>query len=63
MENVTDGIFSPLKGFVGHADFESIVDQGSLSYELQWIIPLVLDTDNETEIKMKDVGTSTFKQK
>ena len=56
IENIADGIFSPLEGFVCQADFESIVREGRLSNGLPWTIPIVLDVDNETAIKMKDAG-------
>jgi sulfate adenylyltransferase len=56
IENIADGIYSPLEGFVGQADFETIVSQGRLSNGLPWTIPIVLDVDNETAIKMKDAG-------
>ena len=54
IENIADGIFSPLEGFVCQADFESIVSEGRLSNGLPWTIPIVLDVDNETAIKMKN---------
>ena len=56
IENIADGIFSPLEGFVGQADFESIVSEGRLLNGLPWTIPIVLDVENETAIKMKDAG-------
>ena len=56
IENIADGIFSPLEGFVCQTDFESIVNQGRLSNGLPWTIPIVLDVDNETALKMKDAG-------
>ena len=56
IENIADGIFSPLEGFVCQADFESIVSEGRLSNGLAWTIPIVLDVENETSIKMKDAG-------
>lgn len=54
IENIADGIFSPLEGFVCQADYESIIDQGRLSNGVPWTIPLVLDVDRETAVKMKD---------
>jgi sulfate adenylyltransferase len=56
IENIADGVFSPLEGFVCQTDFESIVNQGRLSNGLPWTIPIVLDVDNETAKKMKDAG-------
>ena len=31
VENIADGIFSPLEGFLGQQDFESVVAKGRLS--------------------------------
>ena len=28
VENIADGIFSPLEGFLNRADFESVINQG-----------------------------------
>ena len=41
IENIADGIFSPLEGFVCQTDFESIINQGRLSNGLPWTIPIV----------------------
>ena len=56
IENIADGIFSPLEGFVSQADFDSIVSKGRLSNGLPWTIPIVLDVENATAIKMKDAA-------
>ncbi|HKH86880.1 MAG TPA: sulfate adenylyltransferase, partial [Nitrososphaera sp.] len=36
VENIADGIFSPLEGFVGEQDFKSIVNTGRLSNGIAW---------------------------
>jgi ATP sulfurylase (sulfate adenylyltransferase) len=56
IENIADGIFSPLEGFVGQEDFESIVRSGRLKNGLPWTVPIVLDADDETASEMKDAG-------
>ncbi len=56
VENIADGIFSPLEGFLGKEDFESVVSRGRLSNGLAWTIPIVLDVDESTASKMKDAG-------
>jgi sulfate adenylyltransferase len=56
IENIADGIFSPLEGFVCQADFEKIISEGRLTNGLPWTIPIVLDVESETAIKMKDAG-------
>lgn len=54
VENIADGIFSPLEGFLLKQDFESVVSRGRLANDLPWTIPIVLDVDKETATKMKD---------
>jgi sulfate adenylyltransferase len=54
IENIADGVFSPLEGFVGQEDFQSIIKSGHLKNGLAWTIPIVLDVDEQTAIKMKD---------
>ena len=56
VENIADGIFSPLEGFLGQKDFESVISRGRLANDLAWTIPIVLDVDEETANKMKDSG-------
>lgn len=54
IENIADGIFSPLEGFLLQEDFESVVNKGRLSNDLPWTVPIVLDVDKQTATKMKD---------
>ncbi|HSD05015.1 MAG TPA: sulfate adenylyltransferase [Nitrosopumilaceae archaeon] len=54
IENIADGIFSPLEGFLSQQDFESVVKNGRLSNNLPWTIPIVFDADKQTASKMKD---------
>jgi len=61
VENIADGIFSPLEGFLGQQDFESVVSKGRLVNEIAWTIPTVLDVDEETAIKMKEAGDVLLK--
>ncbi len=50
IENVANGIFSPLEGFVGEADFENILNRKCLTSGLPWTIPICLDvTKNEAD--------------
>lgn len=56
VENIADGIFSPLEGFLGQQDFEGVVSKGRLANGLAWTIPTVLDVDGDTASKMKEAG-------
>jgi sulfate adenylyltransferase len=56
VENIADGIFSPLEGFLGKNDFENVISKGRLSNGLAWTIPIVLDVDESIATKMKKAG-------
>ena len=61
VENIADGIFSPLEGFLNKQDFESVISKGRLVNDIAWTIPTVLDVDDETGKKMKDAGDVLLK--
>ena len=50
IENIADGVFSPLEGFVVQEDFQSILEHGRLKNGLAWTIPIILDVDKHTAI-------------
>jgi sulfate adenylyltransferase len=54
VENIADGVFSPLEGFVAQDDFQSILKHGRLKNGLAWTIPIILDVDKQTAQTMKD---------
>ncbi|MGD1835537.1 MAG: sulfate adenylyltransferase [Nitrososphaeraceae archaeon] len=54
IENIADGIFSPLDGFVCKEDFYSILTNGRLKNDVPWTIPLLLDVKNSIAQKAKD---------
>ena len=56
VENISDGIFSPLEGFLGRQDFENVISRGRLENDLAWTIPITLDVDGSTGSKMKESG-------
>lgn len=56
MENIADGIFSPLEGFLGEQDFESVVSRGRLADDTAWTIPIVLDLDRVAAEQARDAG-------
>lgn len=63
VENISDGIFSPLEGFLGQQDFESVISRGRLANDLAWTIPIILDVDESTAKKMKDAGDVLLQSK
>lgn len=56
VENIADGIFSPLEGFLGQGDVESVAKRGRLADDTAWTIPIVLDATEETASAVKDAG-------
>ena len=61
VENIADGIFSPLEGFLNQQDFESVISKGRLANGIAWTIPTVLDVDDDTGKKMKEAGDVLLK--
>lgn len=61
VENIADGIFSPLEGFLDQQNFESVISKGRLSNDLAWTIPTVLDVDEQTSSEMKKAGDVLLK--
>jgi len=48
LENIACGVFSPLEGFLGEADFHSVLHRSRLADGTAWTIPIVLDVDGDT---------------
>jgi len=61
VENIADGIFSPLEGFLGQEDLERVISKGRLANEVAWTMPTVLDVDDKTAKKMKEAGDVLLK--
>ena len=61
VENIADGIFSPLEGFLNQQNFESVISKGKLANDIAWTIPIVLDVDEETSKKIKESGDVLLK--
>lgn len=61
VENIADGIFSPLEGFLGRQDLESVVSRGRLSNDLPWTIPVILDVDEQEASGCRDAGDVLLK--
>lgn len=61
IENVADGIFSPLEGFMLEHDFVEVLKRGRLANGIAWTVPIVLDVNEQTAKQMKDSGTVAIK--
>lgn len=55
IENISEGIFSPIEGFLCEVDFESVLREGRLSNQIPWTIPIVLDVNYRTAKEMSDL--------
>ena len=55
IENISEGIFSPIEGFLCKADFDSVVREGRLSNQIPWTIPIILDVNYSTAKEMSDL--------
>ena len=52
--NIARGVFSPLEGFLGRAQLESVVGEGRLPDGLPWTIPILLAVDEEQADRLKE---------
>ncbi len=53
LELLLNGAFSPLKGFMGKKDYDSVLDNMCLSSGELWPIPIVLDIKKEIKEEHK----------
>jgi sulfate adenylyltransferase len=53
LENIATGVYSPLQGFLGEADFKSVLAGSRLSSDVPWTVPIVLDADEAAAGKLK----------
>jgi len=47
VEQLATGAFSPLEGFMGQKDFQSVLDNMRLANGLVWTLPIILDVPKE----------------
>ncbi len=52
--NIADGILSPLEGFMDYDDLTHVLREGRLPNGLAWTIPILLDVDHTTAVRMND---------
>jgi sulfate adenylyltransferase len=54
VENIAFGNFSPLEGFLGNREYQSVLNHMRLTNDLPWPIPIVLDVVKEEADKLKE---------
>jgi len=47
IQNIAEGVFSPLEGFLGQDDYLSVLREKRLANGLPWTIPIVLDVSRD----------------
>lgn len=57
IQNLARGVFSPLEGFMGSTDVESVVNEGHLAKGLAWTIPILLAVGETKARAMKEGQT------
>ena len=53
IENIATGVYSPLEGFLGEADFRGVLRGSRLASDIAWTIAIVLDTDRAAAERRK----------
>ncbi len=59
IENIARGVFSPLTGFMGSEDFQSVLNRMRLKDDIPWTLPIVLDVSQE-KAKELSVGNKVI---
>lgn len=54
VKNICRGVFSPLQGFMGRQDLQSVLTQMRLANGTPWTIPMLLDVSNEKAQELKE---------
>jgi len=54
VENIANGIFSPLEGFLGQEDYLNVLNQKRLANGLPWAIPILLDVDRDSVNSLRE---------
>ena len=57
IENIAFGAFSPLEGFLGQGDYDSVLHTKRLRSDLVWTIPILLDASQTELNKIKEGDT------
>jgi len=53
-ENIANGVFSPLQGFMNQEELENVLNRKRLPNDVPWTIPIVLDVPEEKAKNLKE---------
>jgi sulfate adenylyltransferase len=59
IQNIVEGVFSPLEGFMGHDDFFNVLHHDRLANGAPWTIPIVFDVPPQIRSKLGE-GTDVI---
>lgn len=62
-ENIAFGLYSPLKGPISQTDYDSVVNNGRLSNDIPWTIPIVLDVSEKDAQTFSEGDSIALKSK
>jgi sulfate adenylyltransferase len=54
LENIAFGLYSPLKGPINKNDYLSITENGRLTNDIPWTIPIILDIKKKNVSKINE---------
>jgi len=54
VENIAKGVFSPLEGFLVQNDYFNVLQEGRLSNDLPWTIPILLDVSRDEAKNLRE---------
>ncbi len=54
VENIANGVFSPLEGFFNQNDLESCLLEKRISNDIPWTIPIILDVSEDASNKIQE---------
>jgi sulfate adenylyltransferase len=57
VDNISNGILSPLSGFMGREDYQSVLDDMRLTDDTPWTIPIILNVPDDFEAGAGDEVT------
>jgi sulfate adenylyltransferase len=57
VDNIAKGVLSPLEGFMGEADYRSVIQSMRLSNDAPWTIPILLNVPEPAPVSVKDEAT------